>query len=152
MICIPKLALEIRDILLLALLLLPRLDNKGATICPWDSIPMSQTLCICLIWMYKVVWVAYWPYTWCYGIISTPQVNLNPQIWGQLGQCNGIRVQPYALETAYQCHPHFVYVWYGCMKWSEVDVSLNHEVVASFPLLKWTWITKSGGNLASVMV
>jgi hypothetical protein len=28
MICIPKLALEIRDILLLALLLLPRLDNN----------------------------------------------------------------------------------------------------------------------------
>jgi len=38
------------------------------------------------------------------------------------------------------------------MKWFEVDVSLNHEVVASFLLLKWTWIPKSGGNLASVMV
>jgi hypothetical protein len=25
---------------------------------------------------------------------------------------------------------------YGCMKWFEVDVSLNHDVIASFPLLK----------------
>ena len=33
-------------------------------------------------------------------IISTPQVTQNPQIWGQLGQCNGISVQPYAIETA----------------------------------------------------
>ena len=38
-------------------------------------------------------------------------------------------------------------VWSGL-----VDVSLNHEVVASFLLLKWTWSPKSGGNLASVMV
>jgi hypothetical protein len=30
MICIPKLALEIRDILLLALLLSPRLDDKAS--------------------------------------------------------------------------------------------------------------------------
>jgi hypothetical protein len=31
-------------------------------------------------------------------------------IWGQLGQCNGIRVQPYALDIAYQWLKHFVYV------------------------------------------
>ncbi len=71
-----------------------------------------------------------------YGIISTPQVDLNSQIWGQLGRCNGIRVLPYALETAYQWLKHFLYVYCGCMKWSEVDVSLNHEVMASFPLHK----------------
>jgi hypothetical protein len=64
---------------------------------------------------------------------------------------NGIRVQPNAHEIAYQCLKNFVYVLYGCMKWSEVVFSLNHDVVASFPLLKWTWIPKSGGNLASVM-
>jgi hypothetical protein len=29
-------------------------------------------------------------------------VHLNPQIVGQLGRCDGLRVQPYALETAYQ--------------------------------------------------
>ncbi len=28
--------------------------NKGAPICSWDSIPMAQTLCICLIWMYEL--------------------------------------------------------------------------------------------------
>ncbi len=44
------------------------------------------------------------------SIFSTPQVNLNPQIWGQLGRCNGIRVQPCALETAYQWLKQFVYV------------------------------------------
>ena len=38
------------------------------------------------------------------------QVNLNPQIWWQLGRCNGIRVQLYSLETAYQWLKHFVYV------------------------------------------
>jgi hypothetical protein len=66
----------------------------------------------------------------------TPQVNPNPQIWGKLGRCNGIGVQTYAHETAYQGLKHFVYVSYGCMKWSEEDISLKHEVVASFPLLK----------------
>ena len=84
---------------------------KGASICPWDSIPMAQTLCICLIWMYTVVWGEYQTQTWCCGIISTPQVTLNPQIWGQLGRCNGIREHPYDLETAwYQWLKHFVYV------------------------------------------
>ncbi len=89
--------------------------------------------------MYEVVWGGYQPQPWSCGIISTPQVNLNPQIWGQLGQCNGIRVQPYANETAYQCLKHFAYDQYECMKWSEVDVSFNHDVIAVFPLLKWTW-------------
>ncbi len=74
------------------------------------------------------------------------------KIWGQLGQCNGIRGEPYALETAYQCLKHFVYVYYGCMKRSEVDISLNHEVVASCSLHKWPWLPKSGANLASVTI
>jgi hypothetical protein len=58
------------------------------------------------------------------------------QIWGQLGRLNSIRVHPYALETAYQWLKHFVYVYYGCMKQSEVDISLKHDTMASFPLLK----------------
>jgi hypothetical protein len=61
---------------------------------------------------------------------------LTSQLWGQLGQCNGIRVHPYALETAYQWLQHFVYVYYGCMKQSEVDISLKNDVMASFQLLK----------------
>ncbi len=35
---------------------------------------------------------------------------LKYQIWDQLGPCNSIRVQPYALETAYQCLENFIYV------------------------------------------
>ncbi len=35
---------------------------------------------------------------------------LKYQIWGQLGPCNSIRVQPYAFETAYQCLKHIIYV------------------------------------------
>ena len=106
----------------------------------WDSISMAQTLCTCLIWMYEVVWVGYQPQPWSYGIISTPQVTLSPQIEGQLGRCNGIRVHSHALETAYQWLKHFVYAYYGYMKWSEVNISLNHEFIASFSLSKWTWI------------
>jgi hypothetical protein len=63
-------------------------------------------------------------------------VALTSQIWGQLGRCNGIRVQPYDLETAYQWLKHFVYVYYRCMKQSEVDISLNNDIIASFLLLK----------------
>ena len=66
----------------------------------------------------------------------SPQVTLTSQIWGQLGQCNSIRVHPYSLETTYQWFKHFIYVYYGCMKQSEVDISLNHDVMASFSLHK----------------
>ena len=76
----------------------------------------------------------------------------SPQIWGQLGQFYGIWLQPYAVETAYQWLKHFVYVKYGCMKWSEVDISLKHDVIASFPLLNGTWVPKSGANLAGVTI
>ncbi len=62
------------------------------------------------------------------------------------------KVHPYALETAYQWLKHFVYVYYGCWKQSEVDISLKHDVMTSFPLLKWTWIPISGANLDGVMV
>ncbi len=58
---------------------------------------------ICLIWMYEEVWGGYWFQLWRYVVIFTPQVALTYQIWGQLGPCNSIRVQPCALETEYQC-------------------------------------------------
>ncbi len=67
--------------------------------------------------------------------LNNDVMALTSQICGQLGQCNGIRVQPYALETAYQWLIHFVCVYYGCMKQSEADISLNNDVMASFPLL-----------------
>jgi hypothetical protein len=64
------------------------------------------------------------------------QTHTHTRIWGQLGWCNGIRAQPYALDTAYQWLKHFLYVYDGCMKWSEVDISLKHDIVASCSLLK----------------
>ncbi len=113
---------------------------KGAPICPWDSIPITQTLCMCLPWMYEVVWGGCQPQPWRYGIISNPQVTLSLQILGQPGHCNGIRVHPYALETAHQRLKHVAYVCYGCLKQSEVDLSLNHDVMASFT----PWLAMSG--------
>jgi hypothetical protein len=102
------------------------LGYKGASILPWDSIPMAQTLCICLIWMYEVIWGGYQPQTWRYGIIFTPQVTLSSQIgWSQLGPCHCIRVPRYSLETAYQWLKRFVCVCYGYM-------SLKHDVMALF--------------------
>ncbi len=49
--------------------------------------------------MYEEVWGGCQPQSWRYDIIFTPQVALTDQIWGQLGPCNSIRVQAYALET-----------------------------------------------------
>jgi hypothetical protein len=49
---------------------------------------------------------------------------------------NDTRVHPYVLEIAQQYLNHIVYVIYGCGKQSEVDISLNHDVMASFPLHK----------------
>ncbi len=63
-------------------------------------------------------------------------IESTSQIWGQLGRCNRIGVQPYALETAYKWLKNFVYVYYGCMNQSEVDISLKHDIMASFSLLK----------------
>jgi hypothetical protein len=59
-------------------------------------------------------------------------VTLNSQINWELGQYNGISVPPYALETAYQQIKHFVYIYHGCLKWPEVDISLDHDMT-SFP-------------------
>ena len=53
---------------------------KGASLCPWDSIPIAQTHNICLEWMWEAVCGGYQPQPWRYGMISTPQVNLNYQI------------------------------------------------------------------------
>ncbi len=38
------------------------------------------------------------------------------------------------------------------MKWSEMNISLNHDVMASFPHLKWTQIPKSEASLAGALV
>ncbi len=72
----------------------------------------------------------------CKGIIFTLQVTHNSKIEGNLGLCNGVRVHSYALETAYQYLKHLFYVKYGCEKQSEVDISLNHHLMALFSLHK----------------
>ncbi len=61
-----------------------------------------------------------------------PQVTLTSQIWGQLGQGNGIRLHPHALETAYQWLKHFICMYYGCVMHSGVVYSLNNDTTTSF--------------------
>ncbi len=46
-------------------------NDKGAPLCLWDSIPIPQTLYICLIWIWEAVWGKYQPQPWCNGVIST---------------------------------------------------------------------------------
>jgi hypothetical protein len=70
------------------------------------------------------------------GIISTPQVTQKPQIGGNVGLCNDIRVNSYALETAYLYLKYVVYIIHGCEKQSEVDFSLNHHAMVSCSLHK----------------
>ena len=41
--------------------------------------------------------------------VMTSFLLLKYLIWGQLGLCNSIRVQPYALETVYQCLKNLIY-------------------------------------------
>jgi hypothetical protein len=101
--------------------------------------------------MYEEVWGGYQPQPWGYDVIFTPQVTLTYQIWGQLGLCNSMRVQPYSLETAYQCSI-FIYIEYGCMKRFEVAIGLCRDIMTSFSLLKWRWHPISEANLACVTV
>jgi hypothetical protein len=126
----------------------PIKQYKGATVCPWDSIPMLKTLYICLIWMCEEVWGGYQPQLWRYDVIFTPQMVLTYQIWGQLGPCNSTRVQPYALETTYQCFKYLYMstmdVWRG-LRWVSTSIGMlwRHFYSSS---------TKSGDNLARVTV
>ena len=46
--------------------------KKGAPICPWDSIPKTQTIWINLTWMWEAVWGGWQPRTWRNRILSTP--------------------------------------------------------------------------------
>ena len=75
-----------------------------------------------------------------------------PKSWANLAGVTVWRVQPYGLETEHQWLNHFVYVQYGFSRWSEVDISLNHVVMASFSTYKWPHLSRSGANLAGVTV
>jgi len=56
----------------------------------------------------------------------------------------------YTLETAYQKLKQFEYISYGCGKVSEVNISLKHDIMASFlpisdhefPNLGPTWLVE----------
>ncbi len=102
---------------------------------------MAQADCISLIWMWEASEVGIslnHDVIASNGIISTPQLtqNQNPNIEGNLGLCNDIKVHSYAFETAALHLKHLIYVMYGCENQSEVDISLNHHAMASFSLHK----------------
>ncbi len=55
---------------------------KADTVCPWTAYKCAQTLCICVIWIWEVVWGGCQPQPWHNHIIFlTPQVTQNPKIW-----------------------------------------------------------------------
>ncbi len=58
----------------------------------------------------------------------------NCQNLTQLWQCNGVRVPSYAYVPHKKVEKHFIHVHYGCGKQSKVEYSLNHDIMASFPL------------------
>ena len=80
--------------------------------CPWDSISIAQALCICLIWVFEVVWSGYQPQPYRCGIIITPQVNLNAQIGGQLAQSKRLLIRHSIPTTFYYKTEHFRWFFY----------------------------------------
>ena len=97
-----------------------------------------------LIWMFAGAWDGYQPQTsqtWCYGIIFTPQVTLNSQIWGQLAWWNdkGAPICIWLWDSnqwgSNTLHISNMDVWSGL----RVNISLNHNLMISFLLHKWTW-------------
>ena len=132
---------------------------QGAPIWPWDSMPMAKTSCIRLIWMYYKVqwggprWISASTIMLWHHFHSTRSESEfpNPGPTWQAGRMK-IRVHPYALETQHTNELNTLDVSIGCMKRSEVDISLKHDTMATFSLHKWIWIPKSGANLTSVTV
>ena len=113
----------------------------GVTIYRCNLKPLKKSnngfeLCIYLIWMYagSLRRISASTMTSWHHFHSTNYPE--SQIWGQLGRCNSIRAQSYSLERAYQLPKHYVHAKYGCMKWSEVNISLNHAVMTSVSLHK----------------
>ncbi len=59
----------------------------------------------------------------------------NCQNLTQLHQCYSVRVHLYAYIPYWKVLKHFIHVQYGCEKQSMVVYSLNHDIMASFPLI-----------------
>ena len=64
--------------------------------------------------MWEVAWDGSQFQLWRYDIVPTPQGTWIHKSGCQLARCNGIRVHPNAIETAYQWLKHSVYGACGC--------------------------------------
>jgi hypothetical protein len=84
--------------------------------------------------MWEAIYSGLQPQPWHHGIISTRQSQRIAKNLTQLWQCNSVSVHSYAYVPHWKVKKHFIYVHYGCGKQSEVDYSLNHDIMASFPL------------------
>jgi len=94
--------------------------------------------------MHEVVWGGYQLQTWPNDIMVTPQVNLNSQIWGQLGQWTnkGAHIWPCdsipMAQTLCICPiwMYYIVVWggYQPQPWWYGIISLH----------KWTWLRCNG--------
>ncbi len=76
-------------------------------------------------------WMSASTMMWWYHFHSTSDQEF-PNL-GPTWPSNGVRLHPYSHETACQILKHFQYIQYGSGKGSGVDVSLNHDVMVSFP-------------------
>ncbi len=61
-------------------------------------------------------------------------VTQSYQNLAQLQRCNCVRVHLYAYVPHWNVLKHFIYDQCGCEKQSKVVISLNHDVMVSFPL------------------
>ena len=75
-------------------------------------------------------------------IILTPQVTQYPKIRPKYSDIC-VRFLPYAHGLHINVLKHLLYVSDGCGKQIEEDVSLNHDITASFWLHKWPSTPKS---------
>ena len=116
MICIPKLALEIQDLLLPATALLPRLDNTHP------------------IWMWDGVSGGLQPQPWHHIIIWAPPYPNFPKFGHHFHRYNSVRVHPYAHPQHMKVLKHLTYIQYGWGMQSGVANSLNHDTTTSFGL------------------
>ncbi len=61
-------------------------------------------------------------------------VTQNFQNLTQLQRCNSVRVHLYAYVPHWKVLKQFLDIHYGCEKQSKVVISLDHDIMASFPL------------------
>ncbi len=104
--------------------------------------------------MRKAVWGGCQPQPWCNGIILTPHKWPKTPKYDLSKVDNCVRLLPYAYGQHINVLKHFEHVLYGYMKWFEVAVILNHDVMASFWLTNdsepknlsqevWVWLCKA---------